>query len=197
MFSWEYLSSFCLKTIQFPFLNECRFYKIFYVWGRVHTHTHLGVGIAFRIKTGFYNSCFNGLLIFRLQLMGNRKSSISSTPQEAATWTRPRWWSQRTVKSLVFQEGCSRLELLSFHWIFLFIFLCCHLKASYVFTFHSVGWCWLPVAVSQITPRYHAFKQQTFTASVHQESNTVKSSSFFDLTVLWLNNLYSNSASSK
>lgn len=34
-------------------------------------------------------------------------------------------------------------------------------------------------------PRRHAFKQQTFTASVSQGSNTVKASSFFDLTVLW------------
>ena len=50
-----------------------------------HTDTHLGAGIAFRIKAGFYNSCFNGLLIFRLQLTVNRKSSISLTQRGAAT----------------------------------------------------------------------------------------------------------------
>ena len=137
-----FLESICqafgLKPFSSLFQMNAGFIGYFMYWD-VYTHTHLGVGIAFRIKTGVHNSYFNGLLIFRLQLMGNRKSSISSTQREVATWTRPRWWSQRMVKLLVFQEGCSRLEPLSFHWFFLFIFLCCHLKASYVFTLHSVG----------------------------------------------------------
>lgn len=46
------------------------------------THTRTGAGIALRIKTKIYNSYFNCLLIFRLQLMEDQKSLISLTQQE-------------------------------------------------------------------------------------------------------------------
>lgn len=113
----------------------------YFIYGDVCTHRHtFGGWHCFQDKSGFYNSCFNGLLIFRLQLTGNRKSSISLTQREAATWTRPRWWSQRMVKLLVFQEGCSRLEcfIFSLNFSLYFFVLSPQSILCFYLTFHGM-----------------------------------------------------------